>query len=183
VKRNYLTHFSQGAIDRITSLAGQIDTTAYRIFKENCEAHRPWIWKDPRLWMTVRFWHEAVDLSDCCFVLMTRNHFHCWVSTITRRVILSYGHMHRYEQSVQESIVSFLEENRLPFVDITYEGLIRNPTTTIARLNRFLGTNLNVQQLQAAYHGPLYKTPTSPAKKIFMAGLIYLRNYRARADL
>jgi hypothetical protein len=60
---NYMYECSQEAIGRIASIWGQMDDAPYRGFVERCQAHRPWIWKDPRLWLTIRAWGPLLDLS------------------------------------------------------------------------------------------------------------------------
>ena len=182
VQSNYQTNFSQQAIDRIASLSREIDPEPYRAFMRKCESHRPWVWKDPRLWMTIRFWRQVVDLQSCSFVLLTRDHFQCWISSTSRRIIQSYRHTQAYELGIQDSIAGFLEESRLPYVHITYEGLIAKPDQNIARLNRFLGANMTVQDLASVYRGQLYRRPVSSAPGVAKAVLIYLKNYHERAD-
>ena len=56
---NYAMEFSSAAIEQIRALNGTIDDHPFREFLQKCEAHQPWIWKDPRLWMTIRFWNTC----------------------------------------------------------------------------------------------------------------------------
>ena len=37
------------------SLAGHTDDSPYRLFLDKCDAHKPWVLKDPRLWLTIHF--------------------------------------------------------------------------------------------------------------------------------
>src|SRR5262245_2536579 len=60
---NYLLEFSQEAMDRVAGLYGKIDRDVYQSFIEKCNRHQPWIWKDPRLWLTIRFWRPMLDTS------------------------------------------------------------------------------------------------------------------------
>ena len=180
---NYQTNFSPQAIERVTALARDIDLDPYREFMRKCEAHRPFVWKDPRLWMTIRFWNQAVDLKQCRFLLLTREFFQCWVSTTSRRIIQSYGRTKAYEQSVRQSATAFVEENRLPYLHVTYEGLIAEPEKNIALLNEFLEAKLTVEHLASVYRGPLHRRPASSASGVAKAVLIYLKNYSERADV
>ena len=63
-KGNYLTQFSPETLARINSLSKTMDGSLYRAFVEKCSQHRPWVWKDPRLWMTIHFWKDILDLKD-----------------------------------------------------------------------------------------------------------------------
>jgi hypothetical protein len=178
----YQTRFSLEMLDRVGTFAREIDLEPYRDFLRRCEAHRPWVWKDPRLWVTIRFWHQVVDLSTCNFLLLTRNHFQCWVSTNSRRIIQSYRHTRSYERAIADANVAFLEENRLPYQHVTYDELIAEPDLTLARLNRFLGASFTLADLAAVYRGPLHKRPGSSLTGSLKAGLIFAKNYHQRVD-
>lgn len=180
---NYLVEFSIDAINRIAGLGGNIDGGPYSTFIEKCNQHRPWVWKDPRLWMTIRFWAHFLDLSDCRFILLTRNFTQSWISQILRRQIVSYHHSKIYETSVQSSIINFFEQVRVSHLHVRYEDLILRPADTIQDLNRLLGTELTVGDLQHVYHKPLYKSPRSSWGKHLKAVAIYAKNYSERLDL
>jgi hypothetical protein len=179
---NYLTEFSPEAMARIGSLYGQIDDRPYREFLEECNAHVPWIWKDPRLWLTIRFWKNLLNLEDCSFIVLTRGYLQCWTSATLRRQIRSYRDSRMYEQRVKDSAIDFLKENRLPYVQIGYEELIVRPVDSIDRLNGHLGSNLTVDDLKSVYHKPLYKAPGSSWVALGKAALIYAKNYSQRVD-
>ncbi len=179
---SYVVEFSRDALQRISALVGKNDSAVYDSFVLRCNDHRPWIWKDPRLWLTMRFWKNFLDLSDCRFILLTRGVVQGWVSATLRRQIRSFGSFRRYEESVQKTITDFFDENDLPYQKIAYEQLIVNPASTIDELNRFLETKLTVEDLKKIYHKPLYKNPGSTWSKQVEAVLIYLKNYSERAD-
>jgi Sulfotransferase family len=180
---NYAMEFSHEAIDRITALKAVLDDGPYREFLRKCDNHRPWIWKDPRLWMTIRFWDRLLNHDDCKFILMTRSFSHAWVSTILRRHIRSYKSLKRYEQAIKDSLTDYLVQSKKPYLHITYEQLIVNPETAIRKLNAYLGTSLIVDDLKAIYHQPLYKMPRSSPIDYLKAILIYLKNYSERMDI
>jgi hypothetical protein len=180
---NYMMEFTQEAIDQVTSLRSEIEEMPYRNFIERCQAHRPWIWKEPRLWLTIRAWAPLLDLSGCKFILLTRDTKHAWVSTILRRHIRSYGSLKRYEQSIKDSLTSFLNSHRLSCLHVTYEDLIARPERAISEINTYLETHLSVRDLEAIYRGPLHKTPRSSPFEFVKAVMIYLKNYSVRADL
>jgi hypothetical protein len=180
---NYAMEFSADAIARIASLGHTIDDRPFRQFLQTCNQHSPWIWKDPRLWLTIRFWRNLLNLEECRFVLMTRSFQHHWVSGMLRRHIRSYGSMKRYEQSIRDSLTGFLNSNGLHYLHITFENLVVHPEETIRELNAHLSAELNVKDLAAVYNKPLYKAPRSSALDYLKAVLIYIKNYSERFDL
>ena len=179
---NYLTEFSRDAMARIASLHGRIDEKPYRDFLATCNENAPWVWKDPRLWMTIRFWKDLVDLNRCSFVVLTREYLQCWVSATLRRQIRSYRDSRMYEQLVKDSAVDFLKENKLSYLQIGYEELILTPLEAVGKLNHYLGSSLAVDDLKAIYHKPLYKAPRSSPVDVCKAVMIYMKNYGQRVD-
>jgi hypothetical protein len=182
-KGNYLLEFSPEAIQNIAAVFGKIDDMAFRTFLTKCSSHEPWIWKDPRLWLTIRFWNNLLDLETCTFILLTRGLMQSWISSILRRQITTYRYARSYETRIQESAVGFLDGNRIPYLHLTYEGLIEHPTETIERLNSYLDTSLTVEDLKAVYHKPLFKNPRSSWIRHIKAMMIYAKNYPERLDI
>ena len=182
-KGNYLLEFSPQAIEAVAALQGRIDLRPYRSFIEKCNQHRPWIWKDPRLWLTIRFWKPLLDMERCRFVLLTRGTVQSWVSSTLRRQITTYRYSKRYEENIRRSTVQFLTENKLPYLNLSYEELIESPRDTVARINDYLGTALTVDDLRRVYHKPLYKNPRNSWWKHMKAVMIYLKNYSERLDV
>lgn len=180
---NYLMEFSPRAINRISSLYGNIDTHVYKAFVEKCNTHRPWIWKDPRLWMTIRFWKNFLNLDECRFILLTRSSMQSWISQTLRRQITSYRYSRKYEEDIKASVIEFFEENKLRYLTVRYERLILNPCETLEEINRYLGTKLTVDNLKTVYHKRLYRNPRSSILNHLKAILIYLKNYSDRLDL
>jgi hypothetical protein len=180
---DFTMEFSQEAIDLVSLLKGRIDETPYREFLKKCDAHRPWVWKDPRLWVTIRFWAHLLPMENCRFILLTRNPRHTWVSATLRRQIRSFASAKRYELSIEESLVAFLRAEGLSCLRLTYEKVIGTPEEAIAELNSLLGTHLTVEDLKRFYRGPLYKAPRSSPVDGIKAMLIYLKNYSKRVDI
>jgi hypothetical protein len=179
---DYKMEFSLDAIARIASLSGKIDDRPFRHFVDKCDAHGPWIWKDPRLWLTIHFWKDILHLDECNFILLRRKFFHSWVSATLRRRIESYGSLRRYEESIIDSITSFLDREQLPCLQMGYENLIARPEATIHELNTYLATDLTLEDLKMVYRGPLHTIPRSAPIDYAKAILIYLKNYSQRAD-
>jgi hypothetical protein len=84
---------------------------------------------------------------------------------------------------VHDSIVSFLRANDFPWLSIQYDTLISDPAGTINRLNGYLETGLNVDDLARIYHQPLYTRPNRPWLQVMKALLIYAKNYGQRIDI
>jgi hypothetical protein len=177
---NYAMEFSPEAIARIASLGKKIDDRPFRQFVRTCEEHGPWIWKDPRLWLTIRYWKDLLPLEDCRFILLTRNLVNSWVSSTLRRHIRSYQSLKQYEQSIEKSLVAFLTEQKAPYLHLTFENLVVRPEETIRELNKYLETELTLPDLQATYHKPLYRIPRSSPLDYLKALLIYAKNYSER---
>ena len=182
-KGNYLVEFSPVAMKAIAELHGQIDLSAYRSFIDKCNQHRPWIWKDPRLWLTIRFWKNLLDVDQCSFILLTRGSMQSWVSSTLRRQITTYRYSKQYEDNIKETAVEFLTQNKLPYLSMSYEELIQRPAETLQRLNKHLETQLMVKDLRKVYHKPLYKNPRNSWLKHVKAVLIYMKNYSERLDV
>ena len=177
--KDYTSEFSWDAIREVSSLHGKIDLTGYRQFLTKCDAHGPWIWKDPRLYLTIRFWGKLLDLDHVKFVLLTRDPVQAWISQQLRRQICTYGYFRRYDNGLRDSLVSFLEENRTPYLVLGYEDLIVRPAQTLGELNRYIDTDLTVDDLKAIYTRPLYKKPRS-YWDLASAVAIYVKNYSER---
>jgi hypothetical protein len=179
---NYLEEFSWDALQRIGALPSRVDLAPYRAFVAKCDLHRPWIWKDPRLWLTIRFWSELLDLDSCRFILLTRGHLQTWVSSTLHRRITTYRYAKAYEESIRTSILQFLTDRKLAQLEIRYEDLIGRPAETIDALNQFIGTELSVAHLEAVYTKSLYKNPRPSSLDFVKAVLIYLKNFNERKD-
>jgi hypothetical protein len=175
---DYLMDFSPEVLARIGSLS--TDDGPYARFIEKCDQHGPWVWKDPRLWLTIRYWKRFIDLKDCKFIVLTRGFRQLWVSTILRGQIVSYGDSKRFEIQVRESAANFLKSYGATYLSLQYEDLILHPQETIAQLNQYLETSLTLQDLLAVYNKPLYVTPGNSLVNFGKAVLKYLKNYSER---
>lgn len=178
----YTREFSPELIERITALKDTIDLTPYREFVARCQERGPWAWKDPRLWLTIRFWAPLLPLEDCRFLVLTRDLMQAWVAGTLRRRIRSFHSLETYENAILDSILDFVRAGNLPYLRVKYEDIVGNPDVAITELNGFLGTHLTVDSLKAIYRGELYKVPKSSLKDYVKACLIYLKNYSQRED-
>lgn len=182
-KGSYLEEFAPEAINAIGTLHSKIDMSAYQAFVEHCNQHQPWIWKDPRLWMTIRFWKNLLDLNQCQFILLTRSAVPTWVSSVLRGQIMSMRFSRAYEEGIKRSITEFLQQNGLNHLHVRYDDLILKPAESIEKLNQYLGCSLTVDDLKKVYREPLYKSPGKSWTKLAKAVVIYLKNYSERLDV
>ena len=161
---------------------GQFDVPQdqrYTSFLERCDANSPWLWKDPRLWMTIRFWDRLLPRQGVRFILLERDLLQSWISLTQRRIIQSWGYTKYYHETVRSSLVEYLEGSGRPFHNVTYEDLIVKPEPELARLSNFLGVPVTMDHLTSTYKGKLYKSNKGPADAV-EAALIYMKNYGER---
>lgn len=178
----YSTVFSHKAICDIAAIHNNIDTAPYQIFIDHCNAHQPWIWKDPRLWVTIRFWIQLLDPSKVKFILLDRDQRQRWISITLRRQIQSFAYCKHYEDQIYQSMQEFLKTNGLNYLEIKFEELIIEPQATIDKLNEYLDGELTLKDLTTIYNKPLYKMPRG-IKDYIKAQLIYYKNYSQRSKL
>jgi hypothetical protein len=179
---NHVKEFSTEAIARIASLRFTTEDFPYREFVKRCGEHGPWVWKDPRLWLTMYYWKNFLNLNECRFILLTRSLIQGWVAGTLRRHIRSYESDKQYEMAIKNSILSFLNGNRLRYVHITYENLVGRPEATIRDLNGHLEANLAIADLAAVYQGSLHGYPRKSLVDCAKAVLIYFKNRSERPD-
>ena len=179
---NYLTEFRPDLLRQVDHLATSIDITPYREFLAQCDRHSPWIWKDPRLWGTIRFWSRLLDPRQCRLILLTRSLFYIWVSVLQRGQIRGYRDLRSYETAIVRANREFVAGVGAPAIEMCYEDLILHPAESIGCLNRFLGAELSVADLESVYHKPLYRSPNGSAWDVARAVLIYAANYSRRVE-
>ena len=138
---------------RIAALAGVEDPGEYRALVADCDAHTPWLWKDPRLWLTIRFWSGLLDWSRIRVLLLRRDHMQAWVSCTQRRQIQTYHYARRYNESIQASLREFLDANAIRYLPVLFEDLIVTPEREVARLASFLGADVAMDHLRSTYDG------------------------------
>ena len=178
---DYTRQFSWDALAHVASAADRLDVTPYRAFAAKMAGHVPWIWKDPRLWVTVRFWRRLMSFDDARFVWLTRDDMQSWISANIRRQIITWGYCKRYNREVNTSIEAFLALNRLPFTKLSFEDIVEHPEATIEQLNAFLGTSLRMEDLLAVYTKPLGKRARGP-RDLLLASAIHAKNFGERID-
>ena len=171
------TYYDANARDLFNNISSQLDTTRYKRFLAECNSHSPWIWKDPKLFLTIGFWKNFLNLADTRVVVVHRNVYELWKSQAIKRIIYSYSYLKSSEEKSRHELLNYLERNNFSFVSLEYDQFLKDPVTAINRLNKFIGTNLNKPDWDEIYR------PTSKFsryKRAFTAYLIYLKNYNSR---
>jgi len=178
---DYTREFSWQALAHVAAAVERIDTTPYREFAATTGRHPPWIWKDPRLWVTIRFWQRLMSFDDARFVWLARDDMQSWISANMRRQIITWRYLRRYNREVNNSIEAFLALDRLPYTRLSFEDIVERPEATLAQLNGFLGTQLTMEDLRATYTKPLRKRARG-ARDFLLASAIHAKNYAERID-
>jgi hypothetical protein len=176
---DYTSEFSEEAVTQLKSVYKKVDNAPYKQFLLECEYHKPWIWKDPRLWLTIPFWKNLLDLDQCKFIVLSRDLLQSWTSIVLRRQVWTYGYLKHYENSIRGTITNWLEQNSIPYLHLHYEDLILCPEKSLESLNRYLNIALTLQDIQAIYNQPLYRKPRSNWDFV-KAVAIYVKNYPER---
>jgi hypothetical protein len=176
---NFGLVFRREYIDDMQALYGRIDERDFRAFVARCDTQQPWIWKDPRLAVTIHFWRHFLDLSKIKFVVNDRDPMQAWISWNIRREIQSFEYAKRYSEQVMRETRRFLQEQACGHLHVRYEDLICTPEATLRRLNTYLGCTLALDDLSRVYKGRL-RRKTHGWANFTKAGMIYLKNYEER---
>ncbi len=166
-------------LDELERKADAIDLTPYKEFVERCGKNCPWIWKDPRLTWTIRVWARFLPMNDISFIILTRDEKQAWITSNLRRHIQSRTFTRAYNNSITETLESFLNQQGQEYVSFQFEDLQLTPERTIEKLNGFLGVCLSMDDLMSIYKLPLYKK-SKDWKDYIKAMAIYLKNYKVR---
>jgi hypothetical protein len=164
---------------RIERLVRRVDVRPFQALVERSRESAPWVWKDPRLWVTIPFWARLLPIRGVKYILLTREPLQAWVSCNLRRQIQSYGYMKRYSDAVESTARGFLQASGAPWLDVVYENLLLRPEAELARLSEFCERRLDILHLKSIYAGALHRRNRGP-RDFLLAGLVYAKNYRER---
>lgn len=170
----YYDATARGKFDDIYT---KIDTTKYDSFIDECNSHSPWVWKDPRLFFTIGFWKNSLDLTNIKVVVLYRNSYELWKSQAIKRIIYSYRYLKNSEEKSRHELLSYLESNNFSFISLEYSQFTNDPVTSINILNKFIGTSLKKENWDEIYRPP---GKLSHYKRTLLAYLIYMKNYKSR---
>ena len=169
--------YDANARDKFNDIYAEIDTTKYNKFIEECNSHSPWIWKDPRLFLTIGFWKNSLDLTNTKVIVLHRNSYELWKSQAIKRIIYSYKYLKNSEDKTRHELLNYLELNNFSFISLEYDQFTRDPVTSINQLNKFIGTNLKKENWDEIYQST---SKSSSYKRTLLAYLIYIKNYKSR---
>lgn len=176
---NHEHQFSDSDIEKIANRADSTDLSTCQDFVADCNRHRPWVWKDPRLTWTIRAWAKVMNFEQTAFLVLTRDQTQAWISANLRRHVQSFKFTRDYNGGVTRSNLRFLEEHGLQHMQLSFEDLLLEPEATIANLNAFFGVNLSLMHLTAVCKSPL-KQKSRGWKDFIVASLIFLKNFHER---
>lgn len=162
---------------KISCLINKIDLSEYEEFVRKCDSVSPWIWKDPRLLLTIGFWSNFLDMSDIKVIFIYRNIYDLWVSQNVKRIVYDYQYLKSSETQVRKGLEKYLEESGFSFIKIEYERFIKSPLTYMGQLNDFIGLKLTKD-----HWNDVYKPSSRLLKyqRAVLSYLIYIKNYRDR---
>lgn len=169
--------YAPNARDRLNDLYTEIDTTQYNRFIEECNSHSPWIWKDPRLFLTIGFWRNCLDLTNTKVIVLHRNSYELWKSLTIKRIIYSYRYLKNTEDKTRQELLNYLESNNFSYISLEYDQFTSDLVSSIKKLDEFIGMNLKKENWDKIYK------PTSKYsryKRTLLALLIYIKNYKSR---
>lgn len=174
--------FRREQVDQAIARMDEVDAEPYRQFIQECNCHEPWIWKDPRLYLTIRFWATMLDRDRLQMIILKREFSQVWVSHILRRQIQTPSYLRNYLDGIARLLIEFVEDYGSYWLQLTYEDILLKPEYTLQRLESFLGTHISVDDLQRTYRGRLYRRHYGIVDYMH-AILIYSKNYAMGAAL
>jgi hypothetical protein len=178
-KGDHEHEFSADALQHVAALWNSIDRTPFERFVADCDRHRPWVWKDPRLWLSIRFWEHLLPKRDVTFILLTRSLAQLWASCNLRRRIYTMSYIRRYHGQIEASMREFLASRHAQFGHVVFDELIARPEKVLRSLNQLLGTSLTRADLAAVYTEPLGRR-SHGALDFAKAALVHAKNFGER---
>lgn len=157
-----------------------VDTSDYLSFIDSCNEHGPWVWKDPRLWISLGYWLPLLEKSqgkDIKFVVLTRNSLSLWISFLLKRKVVHYTTLKNSERKSKDRICQFLSSKGHDYVEVNYNELISEPKPAIEKLNKYLNSSLSLEDLKKVYKGKI-PAKTWRIKDLVIASLIYIKNIK-----
>lgn len=180
IGETYATQFHPEWYASVERLAHTVNRSPFTAFIDECERHSPWLWKDPRLWVTMGFWKHLLPARHVKYLLLTREPLQAWISCTLRRQIQTFGHLRRYNASTEGSMRRFLTDQSAPHLHIVYEDLQLRADRELARLSKFLGATLTLDHLLAIHDSGRLDRRNRGVKDFCKAVLIHAKNYGER---
>lgn len=177
-KGRYTREIDYAAVQKIQGVDEFDNHSKYVEFVKACNQYSPWIWKDPRLWVTVPYWDRILG-DNIKYIHLDRSLFQRWISVNLRRQIQTFSYLKRYSNGINQIISSFLQQQDKDSLFLNYDDLIMEPEVTLQKINEYLDCQLTLDDLKAVYKYPLYKKNRGFID--FMKAVsVYLKNYSQR---
>lgn len=134
---------------------GQIDalepSQAHREFIRQYGTHAPWIWKDPRLTLTLPYWWKILDARTTGVIVVWRDPEESYQSFVR------CGWYQPSEQAREEVLHRIdvhlnaarraIEKYSIPHITIHYDEYLKQPEIVVRRIGEFCGLRLEVRDL------------------------------------
>ena len=166
-------------IAEVEYLLASIDLLPFQSFIADCEQSGPWVWKDPRLWVTMPFWVQLLPRDSFQVVFLDRSVSQRWISELLRRNIMTVRFCASYNSQIKQLIKDEIEKSQLLCCDVLFDDLIEKPEDTLVLINNALCMALGIDDLKVVYNKPLYQKARG-VKDFFCGVLIYFKNYQFR---
>ncbi|MFT4803968.1 MAG: hypothetical protein ACI9YE_001165 [Psychroserpens sp.] len=163
--------------DDFDALSQKINPSAFTNFINKCDSHSPWIWKDPRLIITIGFWKNLIDLENTQFIVIYRNSYELWKSQASKRIIFDYGYLTQIEEDTRNDLFGYLKSHNLSYLPVEYDSITSKPEPEIRKLNAFLKADLTIEDWNTIYRST---NKIDNFKRTAFAFLIYVKNYSSR---
>jgi hypothetical protein len=157
------------------------DKNAYMDFIDYCNSKGNWIWKDPRLWITIGFWHQLLDKTKIKIIIVYRDPLSLWISLLNKRQIVSFSHLKNLEAISREELSKYLKAIGMSYYLMSYDELVKYPEKVIPCVNKYLDTTLSVNDLKIVYKG-VVGNKTWNINKLVKSILIYIKNLHLRKN-
>lgn len=176
VDLNDASWYDENLFERIRKCHNEVDTKKYIEFIHYCQQHGQWLWKDPRLWITIGFWGKLLRGCEIKYIVVSRQPISLWVSLINKRQIVSYSKLKISEKKSQDRIIRYLSDCNFIGTTVIYDELVKSPKIEIDKLNSFLNSNYMSNIFQSLYRGKV-GSKTFSNKNFIKAILIYIKNF------
>lgn len=120
-------------------------------FATGYAAHRPWLWKDPRLCYTLAYWWPLIDQENTRVLVLRRRPEETWNSFLRldwrqdtdaeRQDVMA-----RIEHHL-DAAMRCVTQCRIPHLAVHYDEYLAAPATTAARISETFGLSLAVDDL------------------------------------
>jgi len=174
--------FRRKEVDELIPRFAGVDIDPFLQFLEECNRHQPWVWKDPRLCLTIPFWLQLLKRDHLHMILLSRQQSQVWISHILRRQIQTPHYCRAYMNGIYDLLSDVVKRHQISHLELNYEDLLLTPERTLEKLANFLGTKITMDNLCSVYHGRLYRRHHGVVDYMY-AILVLLKNYSDRADI